>query len=115
MATVRFIGGNCHALIQVIPEEDLTQFLQAQSTYWTKLLADGSTHIVDGGRKDSFWHSYNVDIYEKQLLRDSSNNFIYEYVRTQEIPRCSALTKKKTRCLHAAKLDENYCLKHMEK
>lgn len=113
--TIRFIGGIFDGDIDEVATIYLAQFMEVRLEHWTRVLDDGSAQIVKGSKLDSRWDNYSVDVYEKQLERDNNNFFIYKYVKTKDVFRCLAKTKKGTRCLNTAKPDEDNCPRHTGK
>ena len=115
-ATIRFIGGVLDGEIQEdVAAIYLTDKIRSFTGVWIRVLPDETAQVMKGGKPDSFWQSYNEDVYEKQLERDNSNSIVYKFIEKQIVNRCKGTTKKGTRCLKPTKNDEAYCPQHRAK
>jgi hypothetical protein len=61
------------------------------------------------GKLNNNWFCFSTDVYEKQLRNDTTDPFIYLFKGKRTVNRCTAITKKDTRCKHAAVDGQAYC------
>jgi hypothetical protein len=61
------------------------------------------------GKLNSNWFCFNTDVYEKQIRNDDTEPFVYLFKDKRIVNRCTAITKKGTRCSHPAVDGQSYC------
>jgi hypothetical protein len=64
-----------------------------------------------GGKRDSLWYSYAVEVYRKGD-KDQDGYFVYSFIERRMIDRCQATTQKGTQCMREAAINLTFCKNH---
>ena len=109
ISKVTFIGGNMDGVISEIMYPPKKLFL-ATGFYFSQEQPEGEVLIIKGDfTKDKNWISYGVDVYLKKSKKPRELGTTYEFLESTVRDRCTAITKKGTRCLHEALVNKTYC------
>ncbi|MGI9274180.1 MAG: hypothetical protein ACR2PT_04875 [Endozoicomonas sp.] len=110
---VRFKGGCLDGeFSDSVSARDVVKEVHQPTGGWFRKEGD-QVQVMQGGRRDRNWLSYQIHIYKK-AGKDKNGYFEYRYDRSEMVERCGATTKAGTQCMKSCYRDLTLCETHKE-